>query len=239
MIESTTNPKIKYAMKLKQKKYRNKHNQFLIEGEHLVIEAIKSKQVDYIFSTDPDDFLGYEVIQVSPNIYHKLSELGLDFGMIAVCHKKADFELSNKLLMLDGVQDPGNLGTLIRSAAAFGFKTILSENTVDFYNEKVIRGSQGALFYTNLLETNLEDFIKSNPEYTYYSTNVLNGKPIKDTNFYINKVAIILGNEGSGVRDCIQTLANENILIPMEQTESLNVGVAGGIIMYEAYLGGK
>lgn len=239
MIESITNPKIKYAQKLKQKKYRTKESKFLVEGEHLIIEAIKSNQVDYILSTKEDNYLDHKVFNVSEEVYSKLSELGLRKGMIAVCHKQINHSLSDKLLILDGVQDPGNMGTLLRSAAAFGFKTIVSENTVDYYNEKVVRASQGALFYTNLIETNLEEFIKENSHYTYYSTNVLKGMNILDVDFDKNKIAIILGNEGSGVRQAIQNQANVNIKIPMEQTESLNVGVAGGIMMYEAYVGGK
>jgi TrmH family RNA methyltransferase len=237
MIESLGNLKVKYAAKLKQKKYRSETNQFLVEGEHLVDEAIKSGLVDYIFTTEEKVYEGVSSLKVSERVFKKLSDLNNSRGFIAVSNKKSNQNLSANILLLDGVQDPGNLGTLIRSAAAFGFKTIISENSVDYYNEKVIRGSQGAIFYTSLMEENIEEFIVNHQEYEYYGTNVLKGTNLKEVNFKKNKIAIILGNEGSGVRKEIQNLVNTNINIPMLETESLNVGIAGGILMYEAFEG--
>lgn len=233
MIESITNSKIKYATKLKQKKYRNQFNQFLVEGEHLVLEARKSNMIDVLFYTD-DNYHVSNSYQITSSIMKKLSELGNDSGVIAICNKPAFNELSSKVLILDGVQDPGNLGTLIRTAAAFDFKTIISENTVDYFNEKVIRSSQGALFYTNLIETDIIEFVKKNPNYHYYGTDVLSGHNITKEKFKKENIAIILGNEGSGVRKEIKDLVNTNINIPMSSTESLNVAIAGGILMYEA-----
>lgn len=237
MIESLTNSKIKYATKLKKKKYRTLNNQFLVEGEHLLEEAIKSGMFDCLFTTDESKLIEDKSYLVSEEVFYKLSDLDSRNGVIAICNKPISNTLSDRILILDGVQDPGNMGTLIRSAAAFGFKTIISEDSVDYYNEKVIRSSQGAVFYTNLTEKNILDFIKDNPEITYYSTNVHNGKDLKDVNFIDEKIAIILGNEGSGVRKQIQDLVNQNINIPMLETESLNVGIAGGILMYEAFEG--
>jgi len=239
MIESLTNSKVKYAAKLKQKKYRNETNQFLVEGEHLVEEAIKTGLVDFVFTTEEKVFEGVNLYQVSEEVFSKLSDLNNSRGFISVSNKKTSDVLSSYILILDGVQDPGNLGTLIRSAAAFGFKTIISEDTVDYYNEKVIRSSQGAVFYTNLLEKNLTEFIQNHKEYTYFGTNVLTGTTLKEVDFQKDKVAIILGNEGSGVREEIQNLVNVTVNIPMLKTESLNVGIAGGILMYEAFEGKK
>jgi len=232
MIESLTNNKIKYTTKLKLKKYRTENHQFLVEGEHLIEEAIKSNLVDYIFTTKDTD---YDVpsYRVSEKVMKKLSDLNL--SEVAVCNKPKTIKQSDRILILDGVQDPGNLGTLIRSAAAFGFNTILYENTVDCYNEKVIRSSQGALFYVNLIEVDLIEFMKANKEIHYYGTNVQNGNNLKAIKFNQDKLAIILGNEGFGVRKSIQDLVNTNINIPMLDTESLNVGVAGGILMYQAF----
>ncbi|XFA99708.1 TrmH family RNA methyltransferase [Candidatus Izemoplasma sp. B36] len=233
MIESITNSKIKYAVKLKQKKYRNLHNQFLVEGDHLVLEAKKNDMIDVLFYTDNDYNLSNS-FKVSTNVMKKLSELGNTTGAIAICNKPVFKELSSKVLILDGIQDPGNLGTLIRTAAAFDFRTIVSENTVDYYNEKVIRSSQGALFYTNLIETDIIDFVKNNSNYHYYGTDVSSGQSITEEKFKKENIAIILGNEGSGVRKAIKDLVNTNINIPMSSTESLNVAIAGGILMYEA-----
>lgn len=235
MIESLSNSKVKYATKLKQKKYRTETNQFLVEGEHLVEEAIKSGLVEYVFTTEDKSYDTVTIYQVSEEVFSKLSELNESIGFIAVANKFSSQDLSANILILDGVQDPGNLGTLIRSAAAFGFKTIISENSVDYYNEKVIRSSQGALFYTNLLEENLINFINNHKDYTFYGTNVSLGTNLKYVDFSKAKKAIILGNEGQGLRTEIQNLVNTNIYIPMLETESLNVGIAGGIIMYEAF----
>jgi TrmH family RNA methyltransferase len=231
MIESLTNTKIKYAVKLKQKKYRNEYNQFLIEGEHLIIEAQKSDLIDTIFYTSGD--YSVNAYQVSNQVFSKISELGNDHGVIAICNKPKNLPISKKILLLDGVQDPGNLGTLIRTAAAFGFKTIIAENSVDYYNEKVIRSSQGALFYVNLIEDSIIDFVRNNGDYHVFGTDVLNGKDIRNTSFKYDKLAIVLGNEGSGVRPIVKDIVKENIYIPMSETESLNVAIAGAIIMYE------
>lgn len=237
MIESLSNTKIKYAVKLKQKKYRNQTNQFLVEGEHLLEEAIKSGMFDYLFTTEVSKLDNDSSYLVSESVFTKLSDLNSKRGVIAVCNRPKVQDISDKILILDGIQDPGNMGTLIRSAAAFGFKTIISEDSVDYFNEKVIRSSQGAVFYTNLLEKNLLSFIKENQAITYFGTNVLKGKSLKMINFSSKTIAIILGNEGSGVRKEIQELVSENIKIPMLETESLNVGIAGGILMYEAFEG--
>lgn len=235
MIESLGNPKIKYAVKLKQKKYRQAYNQFLVEGEHLVIEAKKAGLIDDVFSTESRLHEDFETTLVTEKVMDKLSELKTGRRLVAICHKPTFHQPSSHILMLDGVQDPGNMGTLIRSAAAFGFDTIISEASVDYYNDKVIRSSQGAIFYVDLIEADLLDFINDHPEYHFYSTNVSKGHSSKHLTFDHLPLAIILGNEGSGVRPEIQTLIKQQIKIPMKATESLNVGVAGSILMYEAY----
>ena len=234
MIESLTNSKIKYAIKLKQKKYRKEFNQFLVEGEHLIKEGVNTKLIDTIFYTKNNPYKGFNSFEVNTQVMDKLSELGNLDGIVAICNQPLAKGLSNKLLILDGVQDPGNLGTLIRTAAGFGFNTIISENTVDYFNEKVIRSSMGAIFYVNLIENDIINFIKTYEDYHYFGTDVLNGTNIKEIDFSDEKIAIILGNEGSGVRKKIKELVNTNINIPMINTESLNVGIAGGILMYEA-----
>ncbi len=234
MIESLSNSKIKYAIKLKQKKYRNQFNQFLVEGKHLVEEAIKSNMVSIIFTTQEETFADIENYLVTIPVMSKLSKLNNDYEIVAICNRPSYDSLSNKILLLDGVQDPGNMGTLIRTAAAFGFETIISESSVDYFNEKVIRSSQGAVFYVNLMEGNIKEFIQNHVEYHIYGTDVLTGLDIRTASFDHSKIAIILGNEGNGVRASIRDLVHTNIHIPMLSTESLNVGIAGGILMYEA-----
>ena len=165
----------------------------------------------------------------------KLSSLNEAKGYVAICTRKANKNLSDKILILDQVQDPGNMGTLIRTAAAFGFNTVISDNSVAFYNDNVIRSSQGAIFYLDLLEGDISKFIKANPDYSYYSTDVKTGSDVRNIKISASKIALILGNEGSGVRPEIKQLSDFNLKIPMESTESLNVGIAGGILMYELF----
>ena len=154
---------------------------------------------------------------------------------MAVCNKPESKDIGNKIIVLDNIQDPGNLGTIIRSSVAFNFDTIvLSKDTVDVYNSKVIRATQGMLFKVNIIIADLEEFINNiNSEYKIIGTNVVNGKKIKDFK-NVEKFAIIMGNEGQGVSSKVAQLCHENIYIPMNKNcESLNVGVAASIIMYE------
>jgi TrmH family RNA methyltransferase len=140
--------------------------------------------------------------------------------------------LSNKLLLLDKVSDPGNMEALMRSAKAFGFDTIvLGSGCVDIYNDKVIRSSQGAIFKLNFINANLVDFITNHKEYKIYGTNVVNGIDISQVEKE-EKMGIVLGNEGQGISNEVFDVLDKNIYIPMNNTESLNVSVAGSIIMY-------
>ena len=155
---------------------------------------------------------------------------------MGVCKKIEEQEIGSKILILDDVQDPGNLGTIIRSAVAFNVDTIvLSKNTVDLYNSKVLRATQGLIFHVNIIVRDLKEFVpflKQN-NYTIYGTRVTHGKSLKDI-YKSKKFAIIVGNEGSGLSDEMIELTDEFIYIEMNSNcESLNVGVATSIILYE------
>ena len=235
---STQNEKIKSYRKLNIKKYREESGLFLVEGQHLVEEAYKKgilKELlvkeGYSFSLDvPTYFL-------SDNVMKFISCLDNPPTIMGVC-KKQEFSdiISDKVLILDNIQDPGNLGTIIRSAVAFNIDTIiLSEDTVDLYNSKVIRASQGMLFKTNFLIKKLSNFIPELQKqgYKIYATNVKNGKSLKSVE-KTNKFAIIMGNEGNGVKEDILSLADEFLYIDMnKECESLNVAIATSIILYE------
>jgi TrmH family RNA methyltransferase len=124
------------------------------------------------------------------------------------------------------------MGALMRSAKAFGFETIvLGEGCVDIYNDKVIRSSQGAIFKLNFINANLVEFIKGLKDYSIYGTNVINGVEL-DSLEKTTKLGIVLGNEGKGISKDVFDVIEKNIYIPMKDTESLNVSVAGSIIMY-------
>lgn len=228
MIESLENQKVKYLAKLSLAKYRKKEQKFIVEGKHLVDEARKLNLLEEAFSIN--DLEGYT--RVSEPVMKKISNTDTLVSEIGLCKMIDKKDLSNHILILDGVQDPGNMGALMRSAAAFGFDTIILGNgCVDIYNDKVIRSSQGAIFKLNFLNKNLLDFIPSLSDYSIYGTDVVNGIEL-DNVANSDKIAIILGNEGNGISKEVKALISKNIYIPMQNTESLNVSVAGGIIMY-------
>ena len=229
MIESVNNERIKEYAKLNSKKYRDETGLFIVEGEHLVEEALKKTNAIDIFSMD-DSYT-----KVSEAVMRKLSSLNTLPNVLAICKKPSEEEIKGNILILDGIQDPGNLGTIIRSAVAFGIDTIItSEDTVDYLNSKVLRASEGMVFHINIVEKNLfEELPKLKNNYKIYTTNVVNGSDVSEIN--VDKpYAIIMGNEGNGVKKEIAEYASEAIYIPMKETcESLNVAIATSIILYE------
>lgn len=235
MIESINNPKIKELNKLKQKKYRDQLGLFLVEGYHLVHEAYEKGILKEVLTTDKID-IDTNITYVNEDIIKYLSDVETPQNIIGVCYKKESEVIGNKVIMLDDIQDPGNLGTIIRSAVAFNFDTIiLSENSVDLYNSKVIRSSQGMIFKVNIIRTDLKEMLKKLKDDGFYilATKVTNGKNIK-TLEKDKKICIIMGNEGNGVSDEILNMADEFVYIKMNGScESLNVGVASSILMYE------
>lgn len=234
MITSVDNKRIKEVSKLSNRKYRKEMGLFLVEGSHLVEEACKHNLLVEVYSLDENDYPNNNV--VSENVMRKISSLDTVPNIIGVCKFKEEKELGNKLLILDDIQDPGNLGTIIRSAVAFNIDTIvLSLDTVDLYNDKVIRSSEGMIFNINIIKKDLNGFInelKSN-NYEIIGTNVSKGKDINDINLK-NKFAILMGNEGTGLKVELQELCDDFLYIKMnELCESINVGVATSIILYE------
>jgi len=236
LITSLDNNKIKKYIKLKTKKYRDLEKMFLIEGEHLVKEALSCNLlVDLLVLEDNYIDIDFNFTYVTKNIMKKLSDMDSVprvVGVVKFFEPNLDF--SNKVLMLDDIQDPGNLGTIIRSSVAFGVKDIiLNLNSVDIYNDKVIRSSQGMIFKVNIIRCDLKDVIFSLKERNYkiFGTDVLGGvdaRSIKE-----NKFALIMGNEGKGVKKELLELCDKNLYIKMNpECESLNVGVATSILLY-------
>ena len=230
MIESVNNDKIKNYAKLNDKKYRNNTGLFLVEGEHLVEEAIKKNIIVEIFSLDKRN----NSTQVNEAVMKKLSNLSSVPKVLAVCKKINNTNIKGNILMLDCIQDPGNLGTIIRSAVAFGIDTIVaSKDTVDLYNIKVLRATEGMIFNINYIIDDLENVLNKLDNYTILGTNVVNGvtpDKIKITNNY----CLIIGNEGKGMNNKLLSYIDKNIYIPMnKKCESLNAGVATSILLYE------
>ncbi len=233
MITSTTNNKIVEVSKLNNKKYRKEYGLFLVEGEHLVEEAYKNNLLKEVYSLYETNYPNNYV--VTENVMRKISNLDSIPNIVGVVKRIEEKEMGNKLLILDNIQDPGNLGTIIRSSACFNFDTIvLGNNTVDLYNDKVIRSTEGMIFYENIIECDLNELLKElkSNNYTIYTTDVNGGKILTDVDFK-EKIAIIIGNEGKGVSN-IKEYADEALYIPMnKKCESLNASVATSIIMYE------
>lgn len=235
LYTSIENKKIKNIKKLNTKKYRDEYKEFLIEGEHLVQEAYKNGILKELILEENTNFnLDVDTIYVTRNVLKYISDLDNPQKVMGICKKLEEKDIGDRIIILDDVQDPGNLGTIIRSAVAFNIDTVvLSKNTVDLYNSKVIRATQGMLFNVNIIERDLISFIQSLKDYKIYGTKVTNGKSLK-TLEKSEKFAIIVGNEGNGVSSDVLNMCSDYIYIDMNKScESLNVGVAASIIMYE------
>ena len=237
LYTSIENKKIKLLKKLNEKKYRNQYNLFLIEGEHLIKEAYKKGCLkEVILEENTSINLDVEINYATKNVLKYISNLDTPSKVIGVCEKLKYGNIGNKVLILDKIQDPGNLGTIIRSAVAFNIDTIvLGNDCVDIYNSKVLRATQGMIFNINILEKELFQFITNlkDNNYKIYGTKVNGGKSLKKLE-KSEKFAIIMGNEGSGVSSDLLNLCSDYIYIDMNKNcESLNVAIATSIILYE------
>lgn len=243
-IESNKNPQVKQWKKLHTKKERDKSRTFMIEGFHLVEEALKSDVViqELIISETTDIPSGWNVDDLSitivtEKIMQEISDTDTSQGVAAVCEQYSVNEGGkfSRLLLIDAVQDPGNLGTMIRTADAAGIDAvIIGEGSVDVYNSKVIRSTQGSIFHIPIIKENLHDTIlklKQN-EIKVYGTSLKNAVDYKQASVG-NSFALIVGNEGNGVESDLLEKTDQNLYIPIfGRSESLNVAVAAGILLY-------
>ncbi len=239
LLTSLENDKIKFLIKLQNKKYRDSSGEYVVEGYHLVEEAYKAGYVLEVYSLEETCPFSVPFYQVTPEIMDKVSTTDTRSSIVALCKKKEDSEIiGDKILLLDEVQDPGNLGTIIRSSVAFGIDTIvLSENTVDLYNPKVLRATQGMYCHIPIVTRNSKEALVElkSKGYTLFGTNVVHGVDVKTLEKNEKKkFCLVVGNEGAGVRPEIQELCDKNLYISMKNNvESLNVGVACSILLYE------
>ena len=237
VITSLDNKRIKNYAKLLNKKYREQEGLFLVEGEHLVIEAKNAGcLVEVIKCEDYDMDFDVSTTLVTYDVIKKLSNTLNPQKVIGVCKMLDNKDIGNKVLILEDIQDPGNLGTIIRSSVAFGVDTIvLSNNTVDMYNDKVLRSSEGMIFHIDIVKMDVSECIDRLHEegYEIYGTKVDGGTDLRDVTAQ-DKYAVIMGNEGAGVSSATLDKCDKYIYIPMNtECESLNVGVATSIILYE------
>lgn len=238
LITSVKNEHVKELVRLKEKKYRDETNMFLVETKHLVLEAYRAGLIKELILEQDEIFpIDAPITYVSKEVLKKISSLETPSKVMAVVHKRSEVEeFGEKILILDKIQDPGNFGTIIRSAVAFNIDTIVcSMDTVDVYNPKVVRSSQGMMFHIPILFRNTEEFIKElkNKDYKIVGTKVTNGHDVRESSIY-SHFALVIGNEGQGMSRNIENLCDEYLYIRMNgNCESLNASVAASILMYE------
>lgn len=230
-ITSIHNDNVKYWVSLKSKKIRDKERKFIVEGDHLIEEARKNNLIEYIISCVDENADFY----VTKEIMEKISDQKSISYNAAVVKFIPEDSVNGNVIILDNLQDPGNLGTIIRSSVAFNIDTIIiSDTSVDLYNPKVVRATEGMIFNLNIIRRNLEEVIPvlKNLGYEIVGTDVNEGIDVR--NISKENVAIVIGNEGSGMSDSVRNLCDEFINIKINKScESLNAGVAASIIMYE------
>lgn len=236
-ITSLNNNKVKYWKKLEDKKFRDSENKFMVEGDHLVNEALKNNLLLEVITILDADY-PVDTYRVTNDIMKKISNQKSTPNVIGICQKIKEKEITGNVLILDEIQDPGNLGTIIRSSVAFEFETIiLVNNCVDLYNEKVIRASEGMIFNSNVIRSDVNSILEKLKlnDYVIYGTSLNNG--ISPKNIAKNeKIAIIIGNEGKGMSEKCARLCDKFVTLKMNNLcESLNAGVAASLIMYEIY----
>lgn len=254
VIRSPQNPKVKWWSSLRERKYREREGRFLVEGVHLVAEALASgapvETVAYAWERGvPDELAGWaeqdpqRFVPVSEDVLQKCASTVTPQGVIAVVQKprhRAEDILDRRrslVVAVDGVQDPGNLGTIIRSADAAGADAVLlGKGTVDLYNPKTIRSTMGALFHLPVAECDLAEWL---PRARAAGVKVYAARPEDADDCYgldlTKDTWFVIGNEGAGVSPDIQRAAGAFVRIPMPgRAESLNAAMAATVLLFEA-----
>ncbi|MGP4062530.1 TrmH family RNA methyltransferase [Halobacillus sp. H74] len=240
MLTSLQNAKVKEWKKLHKRKYRDMKGQFLVEGVHLVEEVLKSDWdvVELIFreGTEFPFPEGIRVTEVSGQVFAAIAETETPQGIAAlVKQKKLSYTPGNLTLMIDAVQDPGNIGTLIRTADAAGFDdVILGTGCVDLYNDKVIRSTQGSIFHVPIHTGDLQKYINHMKKHNVeiWAAALQEATPFQQLETP-GKAGLIVGNEGQGIKEDLISQSDQRVYIPIYgQAESLNVAIAGAVLMY-------
>ncbi len=242
LITSVQNGHIKRIRQLHQKKGRVKAGAFIIEGYHLLEEAIRAnwdiqtvvvrEKVDVPIHIDES-----LVIHVSEHVFTHLAQTNRPQGILAVVSIKATEWVQAPLtLLIDAVQDPGNVGTMIRTADAAGFgAVIIGEGSVDIYNDKVIRATQGSLFHVSVIQMNIEEAMEQLRANGIFIIGTALEGAVDYTEMNVHEnMALLVGNEGAGVRQRYIKQTNQVVKIPIYgKAESLNVSIAASILMYD------
>lgn len=235
LITSRDNKIIKNILKLQASKRRRERGEYLVYGKTLCDMALGADALTTLIFSSKSSFSQStfpEKLFVADRVMNALTE-NANVEICGVCRMQArDFLPGQSVVVLDGIQDPGNLGTILRSARAFGFSNIfLSENSVDLYNIKVLRAAHGAHFSLRIRSGNLDDYLQR-------SRNRLVTTYIDEESGFRHDPGkvydIVFGNEGSGIRQSLKPLTRENLKIAIE-FESLNVAIAASIILYNHF----
>ena len=234
VINSLNNFRVLQWSKLKNKMYRDKQNLFIVEGYHLVQEAYKANCLRELITTEKNSSFDVETYQVTHDVMAKLSSLATPTKIIGICSRKDETSYGGSILLVDQIHHPGNLGTIIRSAVAFNVDTVVLNNSVDVYNQKVIQASQGMIFHINIIKSPIKGFIADLKKqgFQIIGTDVKDGVDLHCVKAD-KKRAVLVGNEGDGVGSELLGMCDIKVNIKMnEKCESLNVGVAASIILY-------
>lgn len=247
MIESAENNLVKNIVKLKEKKHRDEQGLFVIEGEKFVDEIINYKVVQYIVSEDYQNKWKYEqkakTVVVKNHLFKKMCDTVNPQGILAVCRQKQYdikdmMRMNNPFIVIgEKISDPGNLGTIIRTADAAGASgLILSKNSTDIYNPKVLRSTAGSIFHLPIItDMDLDRCIPKLKEqgFTLFGAH-LSGHTLPYSLDLKNSTALVIGNEANGLTQSTSDLLDDLVKIPMlGSAESLNASVACGILIYE------
>ena len=233
MISSLSNQRVKDWMRLYQKKYRK--NQYLIFDEDMIRSAIEYDYLDTLIYCGNNDIEFPNSVEVSPEVMDKLSK-GKSLKYIGDSNMlKEGLDNPKRVVILDDLQDPSNVGMIISSAYLFGYDSIiLNSFTADIYHEKCLDKAKDSLYKVNILRCDVKEIIPELKKegFKVYATGLRKEtKELEETLIY-DKMAFILGNEGSGVKEELYDLSDEIVKIRMENIDSLNVAIAGSIVMY-------
>lgn len=237
MITSLDNKKVKQWMKYHQQKYREQDEVFLVEGEHLIQEAYKHQHLKELFIQEGVDFKldNIKTSIATSKVMKKLSKVQSAQTMIGLCTlPKLPINANHRIFLCDNIQDPGNLGTIIRTALAFSFDAIYcSKDTVDFTNDKVIRATQGALFQIPIKVVDIKKTMLSLKKQGVHVVSCALDENATSFIKPLSKMAFVLGNEGNGISQDIIALSDQTYKIDIQHIDSLNVAITAGIVAHQ------
>ncbi len=227
MITAKTNQSMSQLRKLNQKKYRKLNQQYIVFSPNVVKEAIKTNNYEQLITTNQD--FQYNHTLVSYEVMESLVSIRPVPEVIAIVKMKPEKEITgDKVLVLDEIQDPGNLGTILRTAKAFGFNDIvLGNGCVEIYNDKVINAAQGVHFHMNIIHSDILIYLKNSTKPII--TTFLDEESTNNPHF--EEFNLVIGNEGHGINPLVKELGHVNYKLDID-FESLNVAVATGIIIH-------